>query len=155
MNMSESLTLLALIMALSAYIGSVRARMLDRANSADPAEKCKQVGAVARLMWIDVPLVLSGLLLLLYLMMWQLIDFRADGVLSAALLVFARATSLADARDRFFPDPDSRCGAGHHRHAAESKRSLQWVSRVSASASTAPPALTSSHTKAAWYAAAS
>lgn len=91
MNMSESLTLLALIMALSAYIGSVRARMLDRANSADPAEKCKQVGAVARLMWIDVPLVLSGLLLLLYLMIWQLIDFRADGVLSAALLVFAFA----------------------------------------------------------------
>jgi hypothetical protein len=90
MNMSECLTLLALIMALSAYIGSVRARMLDRAKKY-PDEKCKQIRAVARLMWIDVPLVLSGLLLLLYVMMWQLVDFRADGVLAVALSVFAFA----------------------------------------------------------------
>lgn len=90
MNLSECLTLLALIMALSAYIGSVRARMLDRAKQY-PAEKCKHIGAAAQLMWIDVPLVLSGLLLLLYVMMWQLVDFRADGVLSVALFVFALA----------------------------------------------------------------
>jgi len=88
MNMSECLTLLALIMALSAYIGSVRARMLDRAKQ-NPAEKAKHIGDAAQLMWIDVPLVLSGFLLLLYLMMWQLVDFRADGVLSVALVVFA------------------------------------------------------------------
>ena len=90
MNMSECLTLLALIMALSAYISSVRARMLDRAKEY-PAEKCKHILAVAQLIWIDVPLVLAGLLLLSYVMMWQLGDIRFDGVLSAALLVFAFA----------------------------------------------------------------
>lgn len=89
MNLSECLTLLALIMALSAYIGSVRARLLDRANVENHDEKCKQIRAVARLMWIDVPLVVSGLLLLLFVMMWQLGDFRADVVLVAALGVFA------------------------------------------------------------------
>lgn len=91
MNMSECLTLLALIMALSAYIGSVRARMLDRANVEDAAEKCKQIRAVARLMWVDVPLVLSGLLLLLYVMRWQLFAVRDEGVLAAALSVFTFA----------------------------------------------------------------
>jgi len=90
MNMSECLTLLALIMALSAYIGSVRARMLDRAKQyAD--EKSDYIRAAAGLMWIDVPLVLSGFLLLLYVMMWQLVDLRADGVLTSALSAFAFA----------------------------------------------------------------
>lgn len=88
MNLSECLTLLALIMALSAYIGSVRARMLDRAKQY-PAEKSDYIRAAAGLMLIDVPLVLSGLLLLLHVLMWQLVDFRADGVLIAALSVFA------------------------------------------------------------------
>ncbi|MFP5408655.1 MAG: hypothetical protein ACLGGY_05180 [Gammaproteobacteria bacterium] len=91
MNMSECLTLLALIMALSAYVSSVRARMLDRANVEDSVEKCKHIRAVAQLIWIDAPLVVSGLLLLSYVMMWQLGDIRFDGVLSTALLVFAFA----------------------------------------------------------------
>ena len=88
MNLSECLTLLALIMALSAYIGSVRARMLDRAKESTN-EKCDYIRDVAWLMLIDVPLVVSGLLLLLFVMMWQLGDFRADVVLAAALIVFA------------------------------------------------------------------
>ncbi|MDP3583958.1 MAG: hypothetical protein Q8R61_02440 [Thiobacillus sp.] len=88
MNLSECLTLLALIMALSAYIGSVRARLLDRAKEST-TEKCDYIRDVARLMWIDVPLVVSGLLLLLFVMMWQLGNYRADVVLAAALSVFA------------------------------------------------------------------
>jgi hypothetical protein len=90
MNMSECLTLLALIMALSAYVSSVRARMLDHARKY-PDEKCKHIRAVARLIWIDAPLVVSGLLLLSYVMIWQLGDVRFDGVLTAALTVFALA----------------------------------------------------------------
>ena len=91
MDLSECLTLLALIMALSAYIGSVRARLLDRAkeHSDDKKEKCDYIRDVARLMWIDVPLVISGLLLLLFVMRWQLFGFRDEVVLVAALIVFA------------------------------------------------------------------
>lgn len=90
MNMSECLTLLALIMALSAYVSSVRARRLDRAKECS-AEKCEHILAVAQLIWIDAPLVLAGLLLLSYVMVWQLLGIRFDGVLDLALLVFAFA----------------------------------------------------------------
>lgn len=90
MNMSECLTLLALIMALSAYIGSVRARMLDRARQ-HPSEKGDYIRAAAALMWVDVPLVASGFLLLSYVMVWQLLGIRFDGVLSLALLAFSFA----------------------------------------------------------------
>ena len=93
MSLSDCLTLLTLVMGLSAYIGSVRARMLDRARE-DPANKADYVRAAARLMWGDAPLVLSGLLLLLYVVAWYFADVRFELLLNLALIAFLAAAGV-------------------------------------------------------------
>lgn len=55
--------LLGIVIALAAYIATVRARILDKAANAAEAQRPRLYRAARTLMWADVPLVVAGLTL--------------------------------------------------------------------------------------------
>lgn len=92
---SDLLTIIGVIIALAAYIASVRGRILDKAVAASiEIKKTELKNYAKRLMFADVPLIISGLMLIIYTALKTFANTEIGILLNLGMSLFAIALAV-------------------------------------------------------------
>lgn len=91
MDSSELLTVIGIIIALAAYLATVRGRILDKARTATGDDKIRLKRYAKMLVLADAPLVLSGALLSVYAGSKMFAHTASECLLLLGMSIFALA----------------------------------------------------------------